>query len=452
MRHGTPFVFVCLLFTAGLLSAQERIAPPPPDPVPPGTPLPSPSPVPQTAPPSGPPQPLYGPPPASYPPPGPYAPAPLYPPPPPGVYGPPPPYSPPAVILRDPGNPGFWIGFDGLLWWMKNQPLPVPIITTGPASQGASAGNLGAPGTTSLDSPLHYGIQGGGRIYLGGWFDSEHLVGMDGSLFWLDQQSAGFGAADRSGNGSVVINEPVAGLSSTQVSALGFGTGGVSVGASSRLYGGDVNLLYNLYRDNGWTINLVGGYRYIELDESLDIIGNTTLFSTLTYTDNAGNVLVSAPPGSTISVLDQFHTRSQFNGGQIGAEFQYLMGRWSVTGSAKLGIGDTYEVISINGATNVVPVNGSAVPLSGGNFATIQIGRYASNHFALAPEGQLNLGYQITPWMRGSLGYNVLYLSSVARPGNQIDNTYDGIVHPLVPMTSSTYWAHGFNLGLQFNF
>ncbi len=119
---------------------------------------------------------------------------------------------------------------------------------------------------------------------------------------------------------------------------------------------------------------------------------------------------------------------------------------------AKLAIGDTHEVVTVNGTTTVFPVNGAQVPLIGGNYATLQIGRYSMDRFALAPEGQLNVGYQITPWLRGQIGYDFLYLSSVARPGNQIDNTYDGVTHPLVPMTSSTYWAQGLTLSLQFDF
>jgi hypothetical protein len=447
MRITLLLAVAVLLFGADILSAQTQTPLLPSDAPSTVSPsLPPPSAVPQAPPPAGPPQPLYGPAPSSYP-----SPPPIYPPPP-GVYPAPAPYPPPAVIIAEPGNPGFWIGFEGLLWWTKNQPLPVPVITTGPAAQGAGAGSLGAPGTTSLDGPLHNGLDGGGRISLGGWFDAAHTVGMNGTFLWLDQQTAGFGAFDRSGTGSFVINEPVAGLTSTQISAPGLATGGVSVGAASRLYGGDINLLYNLYRDSAWTINLVGGYRYLELDESINITANTNVFTATTYTDSAGNVLATAPPGSTITIIDQFRTRSQFNGGQLGAEFQYLFGRWSLSGSARLAIGDTHEIITINGATNVIPVNGSPVPLVGGNFATIQIGRYAIDRFALAPEAQLNIGYQFTPWMRGSIGYNFLYLSSVARPGNQIDNSYDGTIHPLVPMTSSSYWAHGLNLGLQFNF
>ena len=357
-------------------------------------------------------------------------------------------------MVGDPvGNPHFWVGVEALLWWTKNQPLPVPVITTGPASQGANAGNLGVPGTTSLDSRLGYDAEGGTRLYAGSWFTPAHILGMDGSIFYLGRQSTGFSALDRSGTGNFVINEPVVGAPfSTQVSAPGVDTGGVNINATSRFGGGDVNLLYNLYRSDGWTVNLLGGYRYLQLDESLTIAANSNVFTTTTYTDNFGNVLATATPGSSVLVIDQLNTRNEFNGGQIGAEFQYLAGRWSVGGAAKLAVGATHEEVTINGSTTVFPVNGSPVPLLGGNYATLQMGRYAMDRFAVAPEAQLNIGYQFTPWVRGMIGYNFLYLSSVIRPGNQIDNTYDGVVHPIVPMTTSTYWAQGVNFSLQFSF
>jgi hypothetical protein len=309
------------------------------------------------------------------------------------------------------------------------------------------------PGTTSLNGPLNFDVAGGVRVFAGAWFDCANTIGVEGSFFDLDRLSAGFGVFDRSGTGSLVINEPVAGAPfSTQVSAPGVDTGGVIVGATSRFGGADVNLLYNLYRGNGWTINLLGGYRYLELDETLSITAGSNVFTTTTFSDNAGSLLATATPGSTITVVDLFKTRNQFNGGQIGAEFQYLCGRFAIGGMAKLAIGATQEIITIDGNTTVFPVNGAPVPLSGGNFATNQIGRYTQARFALAPEGGLNVGYQITPWLRGQVGYNFLYLTSVARPGNQIDNTFDGVTHPLVPMASSTYWAQGITAGFQFSY
>lgn len=457
MRHGMPLAIPWLIVFAGFLPAQERIPLPAPDPAAPGSSLPPPSPLNlQTpAPPAEPSQ--ANPPPSgsnTAPPPSPlYAPPPPYPPssPAPGPY--PPTNLTPFVLPNAISNPNFWIGVDGLLWWTKTQPLSIPLVTTGPAYQGANAGNLGMPGTTSLDGPLNYGAVGGVRVFGGIWFTIDHTIGMEGSLFVLGQQSAGFSVIDRSGVGDLVINEPVSGAPfSTQVSAPGVETGNVVVDATTRFGGGDANFLLNVYRGDCWTINLLGGYRYLELDESLNITANSNLFVSTEYTDNMGNVLAYAPPGSSVTVIDQFGTQNQFNGGQIGAQFQYQWRRLSVSGTAKLGIGDTHEVVLVGGSTTVYPVNGPPVLMSGGNYATLQTGSYSTNRFALAPVGQLAVRYQLSPCIQAQIGYDFLYLSSVVRPGNQIDNTYDGVIHPLVPMTSSSFWAQGLTFGLRFAF
>ncbi len=309
------------------------------------------------------------------------------------------------------------------------------------------------PGTTSLDGPLDAGAEGGFRFWAGGWFNADQTFGMDGSIFVLGQQSAGFSVIDHSGAGNFVINEPLNGAPfNTQVSAPGIESGGVVVGATTRFWGGDVDLLYNLGRGHGWSINLLGGYRFLELNEDLTIASNSDLFTTTTYSDSQGNTLVTAPSGSSVTVIDQFRTRNQFNGGQVGAQIQYLRGRWSLDATAKLGIGATHEVVLIDGLTTVFPVGANPVPLTGGNFASIQAGRSSTDHFALAPQAQLALGYQWTPWIQTQIGYDFLFLSNVVRPGNQIDNKYDGVTHPLVPMTSSTFWAQGLLLNLLFHF
>ena len=56
---------------------------------------------------------------------------------------------------------------------------------------------------------------------------------------------------------------------------------------------------------------------------------------------------------------------------------------------------------------------------------TSNIGRYYRNPFAVVPEVTISLGVQFAPWLRGTIGYNILYWSNVARPGNQIDLVVD---------------------------
>jgi hypothetical protein len=388
-------------------------------------------------------------------------------PPPPGFYSSPP-YGPPPGLDELPpppygrlrffdagaaADPKFWSTFDALIWWPKSQPLSVPVVTTGPASQGGNAGGIGFPGTVSLDRPLNYDAMGGFRTSVGTWFGASHIWGIEGDVFTLGEATGGFSVIDRSGNGSFIINEPVvAAPFSTQVSAPGVETGGVIVHTSSEFWGGGINGLFNLMRRDGLTLSLLAGFRYLQLDERLDIVSNSALFTTATYTDNAGNTLATAPPGSTVAVIDEFRARNQFYGGQVALRFQYVMNRWSLSGTGSLAIGGTHETVWVNGVTNVFPVNGAPASLFGGNFATLQNGVYSINKFAVAPALQLSLGYQITPFVRATIGYDFLFLSAVARPGNQIDNTYDGVVHPVVPMRNSTYWTQGISLGLRISF
>src|SRR5262249_23740520 len=49
------------------------------------------------------------------------------------------------------------------------------------------------------------------------------------------------------------------------------------------------------------------------------------------------------------------------------------------------------------------------------------IGSSTTGRFSVVPEVGMNLGYYVTDWMRLSVGYNFLYWSGVARPGEQID-------------------------------
>ncbi len=448
MQNGISLSVSCLLLYAGMVEAQERIP----------TPLPDATVAANDGPPAGvqPGGAPYNAPSPPAPPPG-AGPLPSYPPP--AAYSLPPgtalvPAYPAPVVMVDPANPRFWIGVDTLVWWMQNQPLGVPVLTTGPASQGANAGNLGAPGTVSLNAPLDLGAALGLRVFAGGWFNNCQTIGMDGSVFFLQQLSTSFGATDRSQTGQFVINEPVAGAPfSTQVSAPGIETGTAVVTANTNFGGGDVNGLFNLYRGGGWNVSLLGGFRYLQLNENLDINANSNLFVTTTYTDNLGNVLATAPPGSSVSVYDHFGTRNQFYGGQVGVRFGGLVGPWVFNGAAKVALGGTREMVNINGSTTVFPVNGGTpVPLLGGNFATLQSGSYALGRFAVAPELELAVGYQFTPCTRVTIGYDFLFLSSVVRPGNQIDNVFDGATHPGVPMAASTFWAQGLNITLQINF
>jgi hypothetical protein len=432
MRNGILVGVVCLAVGAGLAQAQAPALPPAPGPIAPGSPVPP-----------GPPVVLKD---------GPVLPT--YPPPPPS------PTDQPAaggattnlffsLTWPEPGNvPRVWVGVEGLAWWVKNQPLSVPVLTTGPAALGSAAGGFGAPGTTAIRSPLDYGLEAGLRLNAGGWFSDAHVFGFDASGFFLQQKSAGFAVGDFTRTGAFVINEPLAGaIFPTQVSAPGFATGAAAVNTSSRFSGFDVNGVYHLYQDDDWGIQLLAGFRYLGLYETLTVGNSSTLLAPLPFNVGAGPG--AAPPGSGVVVADYFGTRNQFYGGQLGVRFEGALDNWFVGGVAKVALGTTYETISAWGATVLSPVNAAPVVVHAGNYVLwTNAGRYKTNQFAAIPEVQLTLGYQLGAHVRAVVGYNFLYWSNVARPGNQLDNVYDGLLRPAMPLASSSFWAQGLTFSL----
>ena len=53
------------------------------------------------------------------------------------------------------------------------------------------------------------------------------------------------------------------------------------------------------------------------------------------------------------------------------------------------------------------------------------MGVFDSQRLSIVPELALTLGWDFTPQMRGTIGYDLLYWTGVARPGDQIDLNLD---------------------------
>jgi hypothetical protein len=171
-------------------------------------------------------------------------------------------------------------------------------------------------------------------------------------------------------------------------------------------------------------------------------------------------------------VHDSFHTRNQFNGGEVGLDGQWRFApRWTLGSTVKLAMGSTHEIVNIDGSTTV-----SNLPLGlqqfngtqpGGLYAlSTNIGRHTANRFAVLPEVAFKIGYNVTPNLQVFVGYDFLFLSSVVRPGEQIDpnvnpnfipplrgpGTNVGPAQPAVLFNTSNYWAQGLNFGLLYRF
>ena len=82
--------------------------------------------------------------------------------------------------------------------------------------------------------------------------------------------------------------------------------------------------------------------------------------------------------------------------------------------------------------------------------------------YAVIPELNVNIGYQITPHVKVMVGYNFLYISSLARPGDQIASVQSTttvaiagapstvrVNTPAINYHDTDMWIQGLTAGVQ---
>jgi hypothetical protein len=79
-------------------------------------------------------------------------------------------------------------------------------------------------------------------------------------------------------------------------------------------------------------------------------------------------------------------------------------------------------------------------------------GRFTQTRFAVVPEANVKLGYDINQYVRFTVGYTYIYLSEAARPADQLT---PGVFTPAAPFPgvhSTDFWVQGLDVGLRFCF
>lgn len=361
-----------------------------------------------------------------------------------------------------PEAPCFWVGADFLLWWIRNGPLPIALLTS--TNDPAGIPSQGRPGTMVLfgggsTRGLDFGTFPGGRITMGGWIDPDRLLGLEASGFVLQSQSLSFSAF------SPGIGPPVIGIPFNLAAPFGLANPGEAVfvgnsfqvSAKSQLFGCEANFLYNLAQSDYFHWEMLIGFRSISLHESLSLSAN----------------VIDAPTNSSLLLTDRFATRNNFYGGQLGTRVGISVWRFLFESTFKVALGDMRNILNISGLSTVTgianPFGVAPGTYLGGFFAEpSNIGNYHRDQFSVAPEFQLQISYALTSFMSCSVGGNAIYATGLLRPGNQIDRNIDlnqnaalggsgavglaGPFAPLVPFKRSDFWAAGVNCGLEFHF
>ncbi len=363
--------------------------------------------------------------------------------------------------------PAVWIQADYLLWWTKGGDLP-PLVTTSPQDTPQSqAGVLGQSGTAILfgDETVNNDARSGVRLQFGYWLDNCCRVGIEADFFDLEGQSSSF---DATCAGDPILARPftdvVTGLRDSELVCFPeIVVGRISVSSSSDLHSGGLRIRKNICCRNwriprccagsvpaSYRVDWLAGYRYMRLDEDL-VIGESLV------SINPSGVLAQ---GTMIQVFDDFQTDNEFHGGELGLVGEYRRGCWGVKALAKVALGNNHEVVRINGGTVVTVPGAGSVANAGGLLAqATNMGTFSQDEFAVLPEASLSLYYQVTCNVRATVGYNLIYLSHVLRPGEHVDSTLNptqfppgtlqGPARPAFAFNDTDFWVQGLNFGLE---
>ena len=337
--------------------------------------------------------------------------------------------------------PRAWFTTDYMLAFAKAQPTSFPFVVS---SAPAAGGILGATSTNVLhsNSDLGYNLISGVRFDGGFFRDDARRFGYYASGFFTEQKANVFNvASDATGQGLLArpfINANTNGPDVLLVSFPTFAAGSTTIYSSTRAWGAEGGPIINLYRSCPeeialWNINLLTGFRFLQVREVLRMEQDTTLVGNSTAAFDGklyGN-------GSQISVSDSFDATNRFYGGQLGLNVEMRLNRWYLNTTGKIALGVMNERVDVTGISSLQnQALGLSSRVSGGLFAnSSNIGKHNQDQFAAIPEVDVKLGYTWRSWLTTAVGYNFLYVSRLARPGDQ----YSPVVNPGVIPTSPTY-------------
>lgn len=386
-----------------------------------------------------------------------------------------------------------WLDVDYLSWGIKDSPTIVPLVVQSTSAviefSPVLAINLTPlPGNTVLigGEKIKSHNRSGTQCSAGCWFDDCLIWGSEVSYFFLQKKSKEHQVSSSGLPGTPLLVMPFFDTStnlesSTPLAAtrpissgqqVPFG-GTMSLKVSNQMQGAELNGLWNMDNFmfcNSWIcpsynsctcseVCLIGGFRYWNFYENM------------TFSANIPNTL---PPIDTFITSDKFDVKNNFYAAQIGLKCKYFFDKFYVKATGKIALGAMCEELKIKGQLlsndfNTPPFTGTPKIFPAGylGFPTNN-GKHTKTKFAVMPEVDVKLGYQIWDCLNLELGYTFFYTNQMMRATNQIDRninstqapaitgnpstTVVGTKSPKALMKSTSFWAQGLTAGFEFNY
>ncbi|WP_161604334.1 BBP7 family outer membrane beta-barrel protein [Roseiconus nitratireducens] len=349
-----------------------------------------------------------------------------------------------------------WFGtVELLLMWRSGDRLPALVTTTTDADPDAeTAGRLDDAGTVVLAGreSVFKDLRAGGRFTLGTWLDAYKDRSLVARGWFAGQESHAFSANQDS---SSVLTRPflnvtdgVTPAQDTQIIAFpDRATGAIQIQGDSDVYGADLSIRQLWAKPFGGTIDLLYGYQYMGMDESLSISSRS-----ISIDDDF------APVGAVIAVRDAFDIENDFHGGQLGVATHYREGCWSFSSLAKIGFGSIQRKATRTGNTLTSIDGNNATNPNGLLVRSTNDGTIDDDTFGWVPELDFTLGWQRYPAFDVTVGYHVIAMTDALQVSGAIDpslavNLADpptGAARPSPQFRYDTFYVQGIHFGLSY--
>jgi hypothetical protein len=405
---------------------------------------------------------------------------------------------------------------DYLLWKIREGRIPSVVnnIPVGVLTVTTSDTNVDANGNTiatGLNSVVHFfpvtisantqtvnqvdlGDHSGGRFTLGGWTDCDHLCGVEVSGFLTERRGNDFTKVQDNANQQFLVNTPFTNNVFQVQQATIVVPGGAAVTQTSRtlvqsfpvffvrqanldlfgsthtqLWGGELNARSTCCYYGPIQVGGLAGFRYLQFNEDLTVSDNFLLFRPAGL-PSQGGPNGDPPTGGGPSLgnpllfatFDKARTRNDFYGGQIGADLSTCVHGLTLDLRGKVAMGGMYQSVDVTSFTfNNDPRAGGVTP-GGLLFGAADNGKHQRTKICFIPELNFKVGYQFNQHLSGYVGYDALFISEVARPGELTTvtrSTTSAMVggtpiqlntnSPTFQFSDSRTWAQGFNFGMQ---
>jgi len=329
-----------------------------------------------------------------------------------------------------------------LLWFSRGRNTPVLAQIFNPSGSVDDYG----------DEPIGTNARNGGRFSLGRLLP-DGVTRAEGRFWGLEDGAERFFAQS---NGVPVILRPFdnvapGGADFLLIASPGVLTNGsIDILSKNDLIGADAWLRRTWWDDGRYRLDLLAGYQFTRMDDSLRIQSlSTTVIP-----------IGSTPAGTVLDVQDLFRTQNEFHGGSVGFVAEFRKKALSLELFGKVAFGDMREAIIISGRTIDREPGSPPITGNGGLFALpTNQGAYERNRFAVVPELNINGVLNISPTWRLMGGYTLIYWSNAVLAGNQIDTRVNttqifgplvGPSRPLFTFNRSDFLVQGLSLGAEY--